>query len=282
MFSFLLINALLSYGVLGDVETLQFDANGRLSRNSILYQNTAYCRKKVEDRWNLGNPYSDARNLVPLTSSMMKRFVESNAKTAEETKCFAVCVDTGLAEDLVSHPLPFYVYSEHSALRDAMEDKDRDLSALVDRCKSAEVGFISYHPTDAQVYWLNKEGKRHDMGILKYGEKHTLWQRSFLGHTFEVCDKKTDELLLRHIVMHHAHVVVGHEHQVAAVNRSIHSSFNFEQVSAKVKQAMSHEWTRCNRVKRTYTPLGFSKGRLPDDVWGSISAYQYNNKDNGM
>ena len=211
---------------------------------------------------------------------MLQGFVDSDTITAD-VNCAAVCVDTGLAEDLISHPVPFYVYSEHSALRDAQDDKVGELRGLMEKCRAAEVGFVSYYPKEAQVYWLNKENKRHKQGVLKYGERYTLWQRSYLGHTFEVCDLETDELLLRHTVTHHAHVVVGHEYQVEAVNKSIHSTFNFEQVNSKVKQAMSHEWSRCNRVKRTYTPLGFSKGKLPLDVWGSISAYQYNNKDNG-
>lgn len=282
MFSFLLINALLVSSVFGDAaDTLQFDSNRRLTRNSILYQDTAFCRGKVQNAWKFGNPYTDARNFVAMNDSMIQSFVDSGVKDVYETKCFAVCVDVGLAEDLIPYPVPFYIYTEHVIVRDAEKSNAGDLAVFIDRCKAAEVGFISYFPRDAQVYWINTDGGRHDMGILKYGERNTLWQRTFLGHTFEICDKETDELLQRHTVTHHAHVVVGHAYQVESVNKSIHSTFNFEQVNAKVKQAMSHEWTRCNRVKRTFTPLGFSKGRLPNDIWGSISAYQYNNKDSG-
>jgi hypothetical protein len=32
-------------------------------------------------------------------------------------------------------------------------------------------------------------------------------------------------------------------------------------------------------VKRTFTPLGFSKGRLPDDVFASMREFYYNNRD---
>jgi hypothetical protein len=263
-------------------ENLKFDSNDRLTRNSILYQDTPYCLNKLKSRWNSNNPYAEVRNFVAISPQMMEKFVESGVIDEVETKCLAVCVDVGLAKDLIPYPIPFYVYKEHSLLRDAEKDNVKDLNEFIDKCKAAEVGFISYYPKEAQVYWLNTDGKRHDMGILRYGERNTLWQRTFLGHVFEICDKDTDELLERHTVKHHAHVVVGHAYQVESVNKSIHSNFNFEQVNAKVKQAMSHEWTRCNRVKRTYTPLGFSKGRLPNDIWGSISAFQYNNKDNGM
>ena len=268
----------LFYSVCYGNESLEFDSNRRLSRNSILHKDTAYCRNKIDSAWKSSNPHWDARNLVAMNESMLESFVLSGVADDMSVKCIAVCVDIGLAEDLIPYPIPNAMYSEASAL----ESNPSDLASFVDNCKKAEVGFISYYPKEAKLYWLNNNNKRHEMGLLKYGERNTMWQRSYLGHTFEVCDKDTDELLLRHTVMYNAHVVVGQDYQIEAVNRSIHNTFNFEQVNAKVKQAMSHEWTRCNRVKRTFTPLGFSKGRVPKDVWGSISAYQYNNRDNGV
>jgi len=30
-------------------------------------------------------------------------------------------------------------------------------------------------------------------------------------------------------------------------------------------------------MKRTFSPLGFAMGRLPDDLFASIGAYYYNN-----
>jgi hypothetical protein len=280
MFSFLLINALLSYGVLaGAIETLEFDVNRRLSRNSILYQDSAFCQKKIEKAWNSGNPYADARNLIPISDSMLQSFVDSEATTVD-AKCLAVCVDTGLAEDLISYPLPFYVYSESTPLRDAQLDKAGELKTWLHKCKSAEVGFISFYPQDLSLFWLNAEGARHPVGTLQTGERYTIWQSSFLGHTFDVVDKKTNELLHSHTVMHHTHVVVGHDHHAKDYNRSVQNTFDFDGVSRKVKQAMSSEWDKSNGVTRTFTPLGFSKGKLPKDVWGSISAYHYNNKDN--
>ena len=278
MFSFLLFNALLSCGVVGAAneagQTLTFDSNRRLSRNSILYQDSAYCRKKIEDVWTHNNPYSDARNFIPMSSAMLQGFVDSDAIPAD-VSCAAVCVDTGLAEDLISYPLPFYTYSETTA------EKEGELSVLTEKCKAAEVGFISYYPDPVRLYWLNLKGKRIDVGTLLSGERNTIWQKSFLGHTFEICDKETDELLHRYTVMHHAHVVVGHEHHAKDYNSTVQKTFDFNGVSKKVKQAMSSEWDKSNHVTRTFTPLGFSKGKLPNDVWGSISAYNYNNKHNG-
>jgi hypothetical protein len=215
-----------------------------------------------------------------MSSSMYASFIESGTVSGGDTNCLAVCVDTGLAEELIPYPLPFYVYSESSPLRDAMKDKSGELQKWAEKCKSAEVGFISYYPHEAVLYWLDGNKQRRQVGILRNGERHTVWQSSFLGHTFEVCDKETDELLLRHTMMHHSHVVVGHEYHLKDYNDTVEATFDFDGVSRNVEQAMASEWDKCNRVSRTFTPLGFSKGKLPKDIWGSISGYHYNNKDN--
>jgi hypothetical protein len=39
------------------------------------------------------------------------------------------------------------------------------------------------------------------------------------------------------------------------------------------------EWNRANRVTRTFTGLGFAKGRMPTELWSSISSYYYNNRE---
>jgi hypothetical protein len=46
-----------------------------------------------------------------------------------------------------------------------------------------------------------------------------------------------------------------------------------------VEETFKMEWNRANRVTRTFTGLGFAKGRLPTELWSSISAYYYNNRE---
>ena len=97
------------------------------------------------------------------------------------------------------------------------------------------------------------------------------WHSSFLGHKFEVRDEETNELLKVHIVDFSGVVVVG-DAGTGTLPAPVAES--------NIQNAMRNEWTRCNRVKRTFTELGFAKGKLPKDVWASISTYNYNNKHN--
>ena len=43
---------------------------------------------------------------------------------------------------------------------------------------------------------------------------------------------------------------------------------------------LQHEWDRSQRIKRTFTDVGFARGRLPPDLFSSMSSYYYNNRDN--
>ena len=52
------------------------------------------------------------------------------------------------------------------------------------------------------------------------------------------------------------------------------------EVARQVKNTFTHEWTRAHRVTRTFTALGFNKGRLPMDLWTSMKTYYYNNANN--
>lgn len=46
-----------------------------------------------------------------------------------------------------------------------------------------------------------------------------------------------------------------------------------------VQETFKMEWNRAHRVSRTFTEFGFNKGRLPHDLWSSISGYYHNNRD---
>ena len=50
--------------------------------------------------------------------------------------------------------------------------------------------------------------------------------------------------------------------------------------TSEIYDALDEEWRRHNRVQRTFSPLGFKKGKLPRDVFASMGAFYYNNQYN--
>lgn len=113
-------------------------------------------------------------------------------------------------------------------------------------------------------------GDRVFIDTINPGEKGTHWSHSSLGHKFEITDTATDELVGTYEMKFDSFFVIGNNFK-AKVDRN---------VTEQVADTFKNEYGRSLQVKRTFTELGFSIGKLPRDLWGSISAYYYNNQMN--
>lgn len=127
---------------------------------------------------------------------------------------------------------------------------------------------MNYAEHDGIIYWINNKGRRVKVADLKRGERNTAWHNSFLGHRFEIVDSINGQVLSNVTVKYHSINPIG----------SAPSALTKREVSKQVMNTFVAEWDRAHRVKRTFTEFGFDKGRLPHDLWGSISAYYYNNR----
>lgn len=134
-----------------------------------------------------------------------------------------------------------------------------------------------------KVYWHN-EGKDEQLTMeLEWGDKNTKCFYSYLGHAFRAYGIKDhsgegaeyeliDELVIQHILVK------------AFGETPPHQSYGkkTEDFERSIEQTLRSEWTRHTIPKRTFSPLGFAKGRLPDDVFASMGSFYYNNRMNKM
>ena len=129
------------------------------------------------------------------------------------------------------------------------------------------------------VYWIdtkNNNQKVHNT-ILKTGEKHTNFIKTYIGHQFEVYDTLPDQdNALNNPLLYNFTV---QNHGVVGINNHKQPSLPKEHVAAEVKRTLINEWARHSKVKRTFSPLGFDIGRLPDDLYASLGSYYYNNRE---
>jgi hypothetical protein len=138
--------------------------------------------------------------------------------------------------------------------------------------QDVEVGWISHFPSELTLYWIHPESnERIYNGRIKYGEKNTLWLRSRLGHKFEIVDDN-DVVIEKYTMEHDSFNVVGASFMVSRTQQ--------KDVTSAVEHTFDQEWRRSHNVKRTFTDLGFTLGKLPKDLWASIQAYYYNNRVN--
>ncbi len=96
-----------------------------------------------------------------------------------------------------------------------------------------------------------------------------------MGHHFQLYDTEPNEDALANEMVYE--VIVPNQ-GVVGINNFHVPHIPQEGLEDKVRQTLRHEWTRHLQVKRTFTPLGFNKGRLPDDMYASLGAYYYNNR----
>lgn len=83
-------------------------------------------------------------------------------------------------------------------------------------------------------------------------------------------DKLENKILYKFTVENNGVTSLGHKP---------HGQISQKNINSQVLEEMEEEWQNQKRVKRTFSPLGFDKGRLPDDVYASIASYYYNNRD---
>ena len=263
-------------GAISSTNELNFDENQRTAENYLLYAGDARCTATIE-----GNNL-DYRPAFELSSDLASEFFGPNPSAYGN--CAAICVQRGTLQEHLLHPLPEYTGKNLSNV----------FSFAFETCQKTEVGFLSYNANPAHVYWVNPRGKRSLVGNLLKGERNTFWQVSFLGHRFAIEDSVTKQLLLEVTVEYDAIFHIGDHKSDLHVrtlslcilsffspsqNHSSHGIFQIRDVSRGVRDTCNAEWGRANRVKRTFTEFGFSKGKLPADLWASISSYYYNNRD---
>jgi hypothetical protein len=246
-----------------EISDLKLDENNRLKDHWLLVNLKDECKVTVEKVWK--EMKFVHRSLGAVDSKVIKQILgDADGAFA----CTAVCLEKGTHYDFIHKPVldTLVSFDEEEEGREAVTKLTNWAQT---NCQSAEIGFISYHKNPATIFWLNSEtGEKVPSGHLHYGERNTVWQQSFLGHKFEVVDSVSNKVLGTFEVKHHSFHVIGDPG----------SGVRNMNVTEQVRGTLHHEWERASKVKRTFTELGFSKSRMPDDLWSSISSYYYNNR----
>lgn len=192
----------------------------------------------------------------------------------EDDRCLAAFLEKGTDISVAGHTMPhFHFHGSNDASDTEKKHEFQDWFEMT--CKRTEVCFINYVVKERplQIYWLNN-GQRHKQFDMEYSERKTKCFHSFVGHKFEAVD---EELGFREQIQ------IKHPTTLAFGTSPPSSSQRFEEkddLVQNVKQALSVEWYKHNAVKRTFSSLGFAKGRLPDDVFANMGAFYYNNRHN--
>uniref|UniRef100_A0A7S4JE04 Uncharacterized protein n=2 Tax=Odontella aurita TaxID=265563 RepID=A0A7S4JE04_9STRA len=264
--------ALSSATVISSLSDLPYDENGRLSTHLLVYPKP--CEKYFGKSLTY-DTYGREIHAV-IGDALFSFFGETDedyaAKEQEsgglgKTECRAACVERGVERSVVHGVMPIYRFEGSTEARNIG-------GWLHESCQKVEYGFINYHRPDVRkpinMYWVDSKGKRHSRGELEWGERKTHFFGTFLGHRWLFEDPETEEVLMDHVVEFHGTRTIGRHPSL------IDSSANY---TDEIRSALATEWNKHKKVTRTFSKLGFGRGRLPDDLFASMAAFNYNNKD---
>mmetsp|Transcript_10135 Transcript_10135/g.12299 ORF Transcript_10135/g.12299 Transcript_10135/m.12299 type:complete len:504 (-) Transcript_10135:91-1602(-) len=148
-------------------------------------------------------------------------------------------------------------------------------------CQAAEIGFVSYNENPISISWIDESsGQHHYQGELIFGERHTAWRTSFLGHVFYLEDKVTKQPAGQgtYKVQYNSFYVIGVNVPGEVTEKDV------AQQEGSIERTLNMEYGRSRVVQRTFTKTGFERAplsKLDPYVWGSIQSYYYNNKQHG-
>jgi hypothetical protein len=260
-------------------DDLWYDENDKLATHYLVFPAPDEDDEKDCIPWSYKVPYGfqsiglSGRALEQVFGGVEATATGTAAATTDTTvstdgACRAACLERGTDRSVAHAVLPYKHY--HS-------ETDGDFTLwFKSKCHEVEVCFVNYHDRDhpIQSYWArhgaagNKNSFAPHMEI-KYGEKNTRCFFSFIGHQFQIVDHRG--ILLDEFTIDFS-LVKGFGESPPSGDMSERS------VEAEVIRDLKNEWNKHNQVKRTFSTLGFAKGRLPDDVFATMAAFYYNNR----
>lgn len=239
--------------VFSELSNLPLDENDRLTEHFLLFAGNEECTQKVNDL------ELSFRDKAEVTGALKSIFFGEDVNPS----CALACLERGVHQEQMPYPIQTQIIQD-------IDPNGIDYWTN-QNCQQAEIGFLSYYEEVLEVRWIRPDtGERMKLSDLRRGERHTSWHNTFLGHSFEIYNPSTDNVIGEYNVIFNAIYPLG------SPPPQIFSADPTKIIEATLKT----EFDKAHRVKRTFTELGFNRGRLPNHLWGSISAYYYNNRNN--
>lgn len=236
-------------GIVRDVSELQLDANGHLASHWVLY--TDGCASSIRTVTH--------RNHLVLRKAAVMSDELATSIVGKTSPCIAVALERGTAEEHLKNVMPHMQFSGLTGISEWLSD-----------IRKSEIGFMHFFDHSVSIYYV--DGSRHvKLTSIESGERNMFWSQSYLGHKFAVRDDVSDELLAEIDNEYNSFHVLG--------TPPTNGVRPMPREKEEVKRTFDREFHGASEVKRTFTRLGFNKGKLPRDLYASMFAYYYNNRD---
>lgn len=264
-------------------EDFDYDENDKLAKYYMVFPaNKPNCRIAADMK------PDDGFDFAEVEGDALQRIFPDYVPDGTDRRCLAACLEKGTDKSLTGYTMPYLHFESPGPLLTAI-DKQLFDEWYLKPCRRQEVCFINYQSRrPLHMYWIppeqvnsprddNLDNKRPQAELV-YGERKTHCFFSYIGHVFDVYGFDAEGG-----IDFYERIVVGHTSTRAfgtsppSSSQKINDLHTLEQ---RIKGALTTEWSKHFDVKRTFSSLGFSKGRLPNDVFASMGAFYYNNRHN--
>lgn len=297
---------------------MSFDENDRLDSHWLLYSHGKCAHnERFLAALDSGTIHTTHRQIASISgdleSLLLGNIVREFTTFSDDHSCSAVMLEIGVPRDMIQNAIPentFHMEVENESDKSkggwasvrghtgvgSESMKQMTLRQWLVDSNKAEIGWMSYRPGTATIYWIDDNDKMIDSGTLRYGERETVWLQTRLGHRFEIIGNEDGEVWWtnwhvledqenpegkRKVVDHTSKIgtphsgiwVVGDSGSGVDVKRGVNQTNS-------IRNTLMHEWRRSRATTRSFTEVGFAKARLPPDLYASILTYYYNNRFN--
>mmetsp|Transcript_12984 Transcript_12984/g.24403 ORF Transcript_12984/g.24403 Transcript_12984/m.24403 type:complete len:559 (+) Transcript_12984:81-1757(+) len=247
---------------------LTYDENGRLASYYLVFPSSNIpknCPAVKTNRYGI--------QLVALEGEALDMvfpgYVNDENDDNDDSPCVAACLERGAERTVAGYAMPDKLYNASNSNNVPFEDW------FVDNCAAVEVCLMNYVDEEYELenYWIPFTGEREPtLGqVLKYGEKNTKCFTSYLGHKFQVKNAREGSIVANYTVEFPMTLGFGQ-------NPRHKETIQPGQFDSTIKSTLKAEWNKKSIPQRTFSSLGFAKGRLPNDVYAAMGAFYYNNR----
>lgn len=273
--------------VVSSLEDLGLDENGKLISHHLVYPAAAFsddddvCGSMILDLIKV-----DGINRAALTGDALGIvFPDYDEESSEATTCEAAFLERGTDRSVLGYPMPYKRWS-FSMVADARKMKDSLVGWFYQDCWKIEVCVINYldrkHPLD--LFWIHTEtGELQLAQTMTYGERNTRCFVTYIGHEFvlknhlgETIDGYVNEETGVSLTVEYP-LILGFGQPPTQTENVAEDYYDRE-----IERTLRNEWSRHTKPLKTFSTLGFSKGRLPNDVFASMGSFFYNNRHHKM
>uniref|UniRef100_A0A7S4EK24 Fe2OG dioxygenase domain-containing protein n=1 Tax=Pseudo-nitzschia australis TaxID=44445 RepID=A0A7S4EK24_9STRA len=265
-------------------DDLEYDENGKLAKHYVVFPaNRPDCATSLWEDGLKKPKYGFTASPLEgdaLSKVFSNRFEGEDYDDKEQEEgylCMAACLEKGTDRKVAGHTMPHFHYRSRD--QNSAKQKTRFKNWFRGHCGKVEVCFVNYvvRERPLEIYWANPtSGDKRKQVDLEFSEPKAYCFHSYLGHEFEAIDDESG--FYEKITIEHATIK-------AFGTSPPSSSQRFDEIKhleADVKSTLELEWDRHLTVQRTFTSLGFAKGRLPDDVFANMGSFYYNNRNNAF